>query len=247
MQRDYEKSYHDLEETTWWFRAHREFVLATVARLSKQSRIFEIGCASGLLQQELVARGYTNIEGIDISAHAIQTAQKRGVTNVREARGESTGAANASVDILIAADILEHIDDEQAALAEWRRILKPGGTLIIMVPAFMTLWSGHDLVNQHKRRYRKRELIRVLQKANFDIEESSYWNFSLFIPTALYRILVRSIQKELKPQAQLFALPKPINAMLLFLLRRENALLRLGVRFPFGVSVFALAHKKKIS
>jgi 2-polyprenyl-3-methyl-5-hydroxy-6-metoxy-1,4-benzoquinol methylase len=247
MQRDYETKYHNLESTLWWFRAHREFVLAIVRQAPKDARIFEIGCASGLIQETLAKEGYHDVEGIDISSHAIRVARARGILNVREGRGEATGVADDSIDILIAADILEHIADEKAALAEWHRILKPKGTLIIMVPAFMALWSGHDLANEHKRRYRKPQLLSLLSAAGFDVQKSSYWNFTLFLPTALYRIIAKLTQKELKPEAQLFGLPKSINAILLGLLRAENTLLRLGLRFPFGVSVWAIAHKKKIS
>lgn len=247
MQRDYEKSYHDLEEHLWWFRARRELILALLQPFPRESHILEIGCSGGELLRDLARAGFSQTEGIDISPEAIAKARARGASQVREARGEATGAADASVDILIAADILEHIENEEAAVREWHRILKPGGTLIVMVPAFMALWSGHDLVNEHKRRYRKHRLNQVLAAGGFTIARSSYWNFTLFFPTLAVRLLPRLVGRKPQPKAQLFALPRPLNALLLLLLRAENALLRAGLRFPFGVSVLTYAHKKKIA
>jgi len=246
MQRDYEKNYHKFEKYLWWFRARRELILRMMLPFPKESRILEVGCSGGVLLQDLARAGYKNIEGIDISEDAVARARGRGVFSVRKASAESTGAADESIDVLIAADILEHIENEEIALREWRRIMKPNGTLFIMVPAFMTLWSGHDLINEHKRRYRRAQFIEVLHRGGFAVQESSYWNFLFFFPTLFFRTLLRIIERDPKPQAQLFHLPKLLNGIMLGILRCENILLGLGIHFPVGVSIFARANKDKV-
>lgn len=245
MQKDYERLYHKLELTHWWFLGRRNAILRLLSNCSKDSRILEVGCSGGALLLDLKTHDFIRAEGIDISPRAIEVCRERELQNVTLASAEQTGKESNSFDVIIAADILEHIADEKIALQEWRRVLKPGGTLILFVPAFPLLWSGHDVVNHHFRRYRKKQLADLLERHGFGIEQASYWNFVLFFPTFLVRLYGRFFASQNEPRPQLFFMPSLLNTALAALLKAENyLLLRMKVIYPIGVSVFVLARKK---
>ena len=100
---------------------------------------------------------------------------------------------DANFDIIVASDVLEHISDQDSVAREWFRMLSPGGILIALVPAFMALWSSHDEANQHRKRYRLHELRQCLEASGFEAQRASYWNFLLFVPAAMVRMLQRTI------------------------------------------------------
>ncbi|GAH34834.1 unnamed protein product [marine sediment metagenome] len=159
--------------------------------------------------------------------------------------GAKTELGKENFDIIIASDILEHIENDIAALAAWNRTLKQGGRIIIFVPAFRFLWTGHDEANRHFRRYSKLELLALLKKNNFEIERSSYWNFSLFLPIGLTRIFEKAFSKNKKNMRdQLYELKPAINQILTNVLSVENRILKV-VDLPVGLSVFAIARKKR--
>jgi len=231
MQHDYESLYHKLERSHWWFLGRRHAIRTIIAKTSKQSRIVEIGSSGGVLLLDLKNMGFANARGVDISEEAVNLARRRGVA-VQQASAENLDMPDGSCDIIIASDILEHVHDEEAALQEWKRVLRHGGELILFVPAFPFLWSPHDIANQHQKRYKKKELKMLLEKNGFMVRQISYWNCILFFPTALIR------------NTRLFLPPSFINRALVTLLKLENYfLLRWKISFPVGVSLFALAKK----
>ncbi|MFC7666772.1 class I SAM-dependent methyltransferase [Hymenobacter humi] len=119
--------------------------------------------------QRLRAAGYTDLTGIDVSAPAIELAVARGVPNVSVMDGAALEFATARFDVVIASDVLEHIEDEAKALSEWNRVLKPGGQLLVFVPAHAYLWSEHDVVNHHFRRYSRQGLVAALARAGLRV------------------------------------------------------------------------------
>ena len=147
-------------------------------------------------------------------------------------------------DILIASDCLEHIENDSLALSNWNSLLKENGKLYVFVPAYKFLWSYHDDVNMHYRRYTRKELINKLAKNNFTIEKSSYWNFSLFIPTFLYRKFSNLFKSRKKDDQGDLNKASFFNGLLLFILNIENKLLSI-LNFPFGISVFCIVKKNK--
>lgn len=231
MEKDYEKKYHQLEVDYWWFVARRDIIKRILKKYPKDSKVLELGCSGGILIKELNEGGFTNVYGLDISKEAIGTARERGVKNVKVADAVKTGYKDKEFDIIIASDILEHIEDENKAVKEWKRLLKPNGTLIVFVPAFMSLWSKHDEINHHFRRYTNKQLVNIFSE-HFKIMKNGYWNFSLFFPM----FLIRRFKKEgddLKETS--------LNSLLIKLLKLENLLIAKGIRFPVGVSTFIIA------
>jgi SAM-dependent methyltransferase len=244
MDQAYETKYHVQEDKHWWFKARRDIVLKLLQKSDPNSKILEIGCSGGPLIQALNERGYQDVHGIDISRDAIDLCRLRNIHKVFVMDGSLPAFKDGHFDIVIASDVLEHIEDEEKALSEWNRILKPTGRLIVFVPAFELLWSKHDEANHHFRRYSKSELTRVLKKADFEITRSSYWNFLLFSPTSLVRLIQRICSNRWQNRRgdQLLEVNSILNEFLFNLIKAENVILRL-VNFPVGVSIFATAAK----
>ena len=247
VDRKYEGRYHAVEEWHWWFSARRHLVrqLATQLCPERSSRILEIGCTSGVLLRDFAREGYASVVGIDISGDAINECRARGLMNVRLMDAQQLEFDPESFDLITASDVLEHLAEDSAALRGWHRVLKPGGRVLIFVPAFPSLWSEHDAANHHHRRYRLSELREKVVASGFAIERESHWNASLFLPIAAIRALKRCLLKSNRPSAvtgELFA-PPGINWMLFQILTAENALFRCGVNFPFGLSAMIIARK----
>lgn len=213
--------------------------------IDRNSKILEIGCSGGPLIRALNSLGYKNVYGIDISQDAVDLCKRKGIRNINLMDGSRTDFDDGQFEVIIASDVLEHIKDEQNALSEWNRILKPTGLLIVFVPAFESLWSKHDEANQHYRRYSKSGLLRALESANFEVRRSSYWNFILFFPTCLVRLIQRISLNgwQSRKGDQHLEINTLVNEILVRLVKAENQLLSV-VNFPVGVSVFATARKK---
>jgi 2-polyprenyl-3-methyl-5-hydroxy-6-metoxy-1,4-benzoquinol methylase len=240
MEKKYEKEYHQIENNYWWFCARRHIIIQTIKKfnLNLDSKILEIGCSGGPLIQELKNIGFKNVHGIDISSDAISICNKKGISNVQIMDATQTSFNNHEFDLIIASDILEHIQDETKALEEWNRILAISGILILFVPAYAFLWSNHDEVNLHFRRYYRKKLTKKIASFDLKILKSSYWNFTLFIPAFFIRIIF----KGRKSTGDLNKLNKYINNCLIALLKFENNFL-LRCNYPFGISVFVVSQK----
>ena len=250
MDLTYEAKYHQLEEQHWWFASRRDAVYDLIATLTppQNAAILEIGCSGGPLMQRLQAAGFLDVTGIDVSAPAIKLAHARGVANASLMNGAALEFADARFDIIIASDVLEHIEDEARALREWARVLKPGGQLLVFVPAHAYLWSEHDVMNHHFRRYSRRGLVAALGRAGLRTQRSSFWNLAMYFPTAALRLgrrlLTGPVSPEKKPNStgDLVHMTGPVNKLLLQWVKAENRLLR-RFNLPLGMSVFALAQK----
>lgn len=211
--------------------------------LPASAAILEVGCSAGPLLLQLRQAGFTNLTGIDVSETAIALGQRRGLQNISVMDGTKLSFPEAAFDLVIASDVLEHIADDAKALQEWARVLKPGGKLIVFVPAFQHLWSRHDVVNHHFRRYTKTEMKTIVAQAGLSIKRSSYWNFSLYFPTWLVRKLQNSLtSKSALPDDDLQQMPTIVNSILTNLVKLENKVLK-KVDYPVGVSVFVVADK----
>ena len=249
MDLTYDAKYHQLEEQHWWFASRRDAVydLIQSLKLPPTAAILEIGCSGGPLMLRLRQQGYTDVTGIDVSTSAIELAQARGVPHASVMDGAALEFADARFDLVIASDVLEHIEDEGKALREWTRVLRPGGQVLVFVPAHAYLWSEHDVVNHHFRRYSRAGLVAALRGAGLRPKRSSFWNAALFLPTAAMRLAKRLVAKGTATAAtgstgDLHQFAGPLNRLLLGWVRAENFVLR-HTNLPMGVSVFALAEK----
>jgi len=238
MDVEYERKYHDFERKNFWVKARRQIILHYL-KGQKKEPILDVGCCAGATMEALRARGFSKIYGIDISKSAIQ-ACRRLKLNASLQSAEKTNFADDFFGAVIASDVLEHTSSDIRTMGEWHRILKPGGRLLLFVPAFMHLWSASDDINHHRKRYRLPELAKLAKRHGFIVKETSYWNFTLYMPH-FFATKVKNLLNVQTPS--LHAVNPFFNSLLYGLFSLENACIALGIKFPFGVSCFALLEK----
>ncbi|MBI3335408.1 MAG: class I SAM-dependent methyltransferase [Candidatus Portnoybacteria bacterium] len=245
MDKDFEQLYLRAPENHWWLKSRREAILGMIKHCHRNSRIIEIGCGGGALLSDLRRIGFNNITGVDNSAEAINACKGKGLRDVYQLDGAKLDFRDNSFDMVVASDVLEHIEDDTLALKEWHRILSTKGLVIIFVPAFSFLWSKHDELNHHYRRYTRRMLCDRLEKTGFKIERSGYWSILLFMPLCLARFVEnffgRNFVKTL-PQKKSISVDI-LNSLLSGLMGIENYALFKGIDFPFGASFYAISRK----
>ena len=243
MDKTFEQQYHQVEERHWWFRARREIILNLLADVDKTAAILDVGCSAGALIQYLHTKNFDHIYGIDASETAINLCHQKIIGNIFRMDARKLKWEDKKFDVIIASDVLEHIDEDQTALREWNRVLKTGGILIVFVPAFQFLWSSHDKINHHYRRYTKSALVKKLADSNFKICRSSYWNMFLFIPIIFIRCIQKiTTHKTENKMGDVYLINPCLNTIFLYLLKFEHWLLK-RINFYWGVSVFAVARK----
>jgi len=243
MDKDYESMYHAAEDTQWWFVTRQNFVCAYLRKRSfpPTTRILDIGCGGGGMIRRLHSTGFTEVNGIDISPEAIRYAQSRNLTRVQVADAEKKlPFADASFDVIIASDVLEHIDDTEKALVEWARVLATGGIAIIFVPAFQWMWSHRDVVNHHRWRFTLPQLSHIMEGARFKIVLASYWSMLLMIP---YFCVMQAMRLSRKKILEIKKEESFINTAMTHILNFENSLILHPYRLPFGISCVIIGEK----
>jgi len=241
MQKHLYADLYQLEDTHWWHKAKRENAISLLLRFlsNNNPKILDIGCGAGKNVEELSKIGLT--WGIDNSSEAIKYCKKRGLKTVILGDAKSINFSSSSFDIITLFDVLEHTDDRET-LREVYRLLKPGGLLVISVPAFPKLWSKWDVVLHHKRRYTKKSLIQELKQYPFDVLKISYMFSFLFIPAYLIRVIKSRISS--KNYKSDFRINAPvINYFLLILSRFERFFIQ-NLSLPFGTSLICVAKKE---
>ena len=236
---------YEQEESHWWYRVRRKIVKKIIQGFADERQeplnILDIGCGAGALMQELEIFG--TVSGVDVSPRAVEYCKARGITNVVEADAAQLPFPDASFDIVVMLDVLEHLKDDTAGSREVARVLKCGGHAIIAVPAFMFLWSVTDVVSHHFRRYTRRELVQRLTDAGLSIQYSGYFNTFLFPLIACVRLVVRAL--HLPMQNEQGTGGRIGNAIFYSIFSLESLFIPL-VRFPFGVSVVSIAKKPSL-
>lgn len=241
MDRDYELQTHQAEDRHWWYRGRRtviEGVLDSLA-LPTPARILDAGCGSGRNMVELARRGA--VTGVELSGPSVEIARGRETGEVIEGSILEMPFADASFDLAVSFDVIEHLEDDGRALRELRRVVAPGGALVVTVPAYQWLWSGHDVINHHHRRYTRRTLLAAAEGAGWRQERTTYFN-SLLLPVAIVlRVLDRlSRTKPTESSLDLWIPPEPLNRLLQQPLSLEAALIARGGRIPAGLSLLAV-------
>ena len=232
-----------MEETYWWFVARRRLVCDLIDRLAMpaRTRLLDVGCGTGA-NLKAFDKNFERV-GIDMSSAALGFCQQRGLDSLVQAKIEHSGMERDTFDIVTALDMLEHVDDDMVALSELWRVSKPGGFLLITVPAFGFLWSEHDEALHHRRRYTVAELESKLTSAGFCVTRISYFLATLFLPILIARIIQNITKRRIEPQATHVILPTWLNSLIVRVLDWERTLLQWSWRLPFGVSIVALAQK----
>ncbi|MBL0141887.1 MAG: class I SAM-dependent methyltransferase [Betaproteobacteria bacterium] len=231
-----------VEQTHWWFVGRRRLFRAHIEalRLPADAAVLDVGTSTGTNLRLLKEMGFTRYRGLDPSPDAIRWCAEKGLGVVDQGTVAAIPFPDATFDLVIATDIIEHVDDDVGALAELRRVLKPGGTLLLTVPAFPSLWGLQDEVAHHKRRYRAGPLLERVTRAGLACRESYHFNFLLFVPIWLARQVIRLLGIRLESENQVNT--PALNGILKAIFAADVALARV-LRPPFGVSILALAER----
>lgn len=239
MERVVYETMAELDQRHWWYRARREVLAALIGRLARppeNARVLEIGCGTG---HNLPMLGrFGEVDALELDEEVRAVARRRLGRDVMSAPLPALpGVPERHYDLIGAFDVIEHVKDDGAALASIASRLKPGGKLVLTVPAHQWMWSAHDVVNHHQRRYSKRALKRLIEDSPLRLESIGYFN-SLLFPLAMAERLSSRLRG--KNEADLNVPPEPINRALERAFAAERHLVG-RVPLPPGLSLFAVA------
>lgn len=242
MQKYLYKELYDLEKKHWWFIGKRKIVLSLMRRYldyDASNKILDAGCGSGLMLNAI--KEFGQVYGMDYSEDAIKFSKLVFDGEVKQGyMPENVPYDKNYFNAIIALDVIEHIEDDRSALKDLNEHLTHNGICVITVPAYMSLWSNHDVVHQHKRRYTLSELKEKLSSAGFKIEKISYYNSALFIPIFIVRKIHNLFKVDSGSDAEMPN--KFINFILEKLFSFERHILKV-FNMPFGVSVIAVVRR----
>jgi SAM-dependent methyltransferase len=234
---------YEMEESHWWHVGRRR-IIASFAKencskiTGHHPQILDVGCGTGANLKMLAQFG--DAQGVDVSSDAVAFCRERGLENVKLGAAESLPYEDNEFDLVTALDVVEHMDDDLAGLREMRRVLRPGGRVLLFVPTFMFLWGVQDEVSNHRRRYRLNELRQVVTAAGFEVERTTYANVTFFLPVLLVRKFMRltGMRTETENSINIPALNRVFGAIL----GAERHWLRY-LNIPFGVSGLCVARR----
>jgi len=239
MEREVYEAMAEHDERHWWYRGRRKVVAELIRRkvpLPRDARLLEIGCGTG---HNLPMLGeFGQVDALEIDPIARGMAEKRlGRTVLSSPLPAIEGVPDDTYDMVAALDVIEHIPDDAAALEGIARVLKPGGKLLMTVPAHQWMWSAHDVVNHHQRRYSRRDFKRLVDNSPLNLESIGYLN-SLLFPVAMAQRLASKITG--KEDANLAPPAEPINQALERVFALERRVIG-RIPLPPGLSLFAVA------
>jgi SAM-dependent methyltransferase len=234
----------EAEAAQWWYAGQRAIATAILEPVLQgvapvRPRVLDAGCGTGFNLLALSRLG--RVIGIDLAPEAIAFCKERGVRAVR-ASLLALPLGSSSFDAVTSLDVLYHawVTDDRAAVAEMARVLRPGGVLLVRVPALRALWGAHDVEVQSRHRYTRAELEALLEGCGLRVERATYCN-SLLLPLLFAR---RTLDRLLgREGSDVGFLPAPLEWAFRQALFLEAALVRRRVSFPVGASVVALARK----
>lgn len=242
MERDVYERMAELEQGHWWFVARRRILADLLPRwidAGRSPRILEAGCGTGGNLVMLSQLG--QVVAFEPDDAARQLAQRHGDFEIRPGLlPHDIPYERGGFDMVAALDVLEHVDDDAASLKAMADCLRPGGHLVLTVPAFPALWSKHDERHHHKRRYRRRDLVERVAAAGLALSHVTFFNTWLLPLIALVRFGKKILRLGDKGDE---TMPPPMfNRLLTGLFSSERFVLRL-MPLPIGVSLLVVARK----
>lgn len=234
----------EVEDRHWWYRAVRRDVEAALSEFARPGPLLDAGCGTGGLLASLPLERKGESAGVEISTEGLRLARSRGLRRLVRGSAARLPFAGGAFRAIVCIDVLAHRDvDAEQALSEFRRCLGAGGVLVLQLPAFDWLRSAHDEAVWTRRRYRKKEVERLLSRAGF-VPRRSFYRNSLLFPFAAARRLLSKRAARGEARSDVGPVAPFWNAAFAGVLRFESALRRAGPRFPFGLSVFCVCEKE---
>ena len=226
-----------LIDDSWWYKTRNRIILKVLRRHTLSNFIWDVGCGSGVVGGFLNNQGYSVI-GLEPSAAGAVLTAKRGLTSFCGTLG-SLALPSESLQNVSMFDVLEHLEDRQAALKECRRVLRPGGLLVLSLPALKLLWSQFDVDGGHFLRYNKRSIRRELSKNGFEVVQSGYFFSLTVLPLFVLRVIPfrLGMRRAVATEATMAADGGLIGRFAAWVE------LRAATRLPFGSSLLVVARK----
>lgn len=247
MQHNYYKEYYELERNHWWFVAREKILSNYIHKLLHLEKfthtnlnILNVGCGPGRSSEYLSKFG--QVTSIEYDKFCCEFASEK--TGLEIINGSITALPfeNNTFDLVCAFDVIEHVEDDQLAVNELKRVTKNNALVLITVPAFMSLWSHHDVINHHFKRYKIKEVNQLFDSTSdgkkvFD----TYFNTLLFLPICFFRKVSNLLKlgEKRKGSGSDFEAFKPgvLNTILYKIMCFESGIINKKIRFPFGVSI----------
>lgn len=244
------RQFLELERTHWWFRGRRTVYFGLLRhhlRGARPTRVLDLGCGMGGFLEgldELCDRVYPS----DISLESLEHCATRGYPHGVVSNGYALPYADAAFDLVCMFDAIEHIPDDRRVMSEVARVLKPGGLVLVSVPAYQFLYANNDRVAQHQRRYSRRMLREVFESAGLAVERNSHSNVLLF-PLILPVVLALKAVEALLPDKSdrdhtnlTWPIPGFVHGILHGLFAAELPFTR-RFDWPAGHSIVAIARR----
>jgi ubiquinone/menaquinone biosynthesis C-methylase UbiE len=234
-----------IEPRHWFYAGRRRIILNQVRQLiphQKRPRILDLGCGTGYDMHFFKEHGYVNAVGLDISLEALRFCQENLNKNLIRGDAIELPFSNNSFDIVLALDIIEQLSDDDVALKEQLRILKPGGVLVLFTPAYKFLRSFHDDVYHNLRRYEIDELHHKVSQAGLTICKLTYLNTFLFPLIVIARFVMRMLGRPKYVTSENDLHPTWSNSAFKNIFSIERIFLN-HINFPFGTSILCVARK----
>lgn len=254
MDKIYYQKYATLEQSHWWFKARLKILRGLIRKNSTAAQnlhILNAGAATGATT--VMLQEFGTVVSVEIDNDSCAFLSEILHEEVINASLTELPLNNGSFDLVCAFDVIEHIENEHKAVSEIYRVLKSGGRTFITVPAYQFLWSKHDEINHHFRRYQLIRLEKLFEKQGFSIEYKSYFNFFLFIPIFFVRMLSNLLKTVKGGKISINDADSNkfnfqwLNNILYYIFLSESYILKRKLHFPFGVSAILIARKNEVS
>lgn len=245
MEAEQQRRYYELGRSYWWLAGKYRIIHDVLLRLlppGSKRRLLDLGCGPGNMLDFLAGQG--DVFGSDYSADALRFCRGRGYERVFRADFHRLPLKPAAFDVVTCIDVIEHLAEDRRAIDELFEAIRPGGHLVVTVPAFQSLWGDHDELYGHHRRYSGRELREKLAAARFEVLKLTYFEPLFFVPLWLYRKAKRLRPRKggIAQKDDFVALPKRLNSLLTEVIAMERFAIR-HFSFPFGVTLLAVARR----
>jgi SAM-dependent methyltransferase len=248
MDKNFYLLYYDLERNHWWFKARNRILINLVKKYNQHPHppILNIGVATGYTSVLLEPVGeVTSVEYDEDTCNFLRNDLD---LNAVHASILDLPFEDESFDIVCAFDVIEHVKEDKRAVDEMIRVCRKNGLIAISVPAFQSLWSDHDRINHHVKRYREQELKKLFDKTETIGVYSTYFNFFLFLPIAIARLmgslLIKKGNQDHAESDFVKFKSNPSNKLLYRIFLSEWFLIKLGLRLFPGISIVTLFRKK---
>jgi SAM-dependent methyltransferase len=241
--------YHEVGNSYWWLSGKYEILMDCITRYvpaGNNLAVLDAGCGPGNMLDRLSSRG--TVTGTDLALPALSFCMSRGYHRVALSKLDLLALKSEQFDLVTAIDVLEHMADDAGGLREIHRVLRPGGTVVLTVPAFKVLWGDHDDIYGHYRRYRVSQVGALMASCGFEVLKLSYFQPLYFVPLLLFRRWKKLVyrggtDRPIEQRDDFVAIPPALNRVLTRLMVAEKYVLR-HFSFPFGVTLVGIGRKR---